>query len=134
MSRDLVGTAWLDSDERTRWETRIMRRRVPLYRWGIAALRALNTLTGGPNRPSLKVSQWERIGPNGETFVMDKLETMTGRTDHPVTSRAELRARTSLASWLGGRSPQMNGRRSSRSTKAAGGASVRSTGMSGTAR
>ena len=100
MSRDLVGTAWLDSDERTRWETRIMRRRVPLYRLGIAALRALNTLTGGPNRPSLKVTQWERVGPNGETFVMDKLETMTGRTDHPVTSRAELRARTSLASRL----------------------------------
>jgi hypothetical protein len=31
---------------------------------------------------------------------MDKLETMTGRTDHPVTSRAELRGRTSFASRL----------------------------------
>ena len=93
----LVGTAWLESDERTRWETRIMRRRVPVYRAGIAVLRVLNALTGGP---SLKVTQWERVGPNGETFVMDKLETMTGRTDHPVTSRAELRARTSFASRL----------------------------------
>jgi hypothetical protein len=99
-AKQLVGTAWLDSDYRTRWETRIIRRRVPLYLVGIAALRALNTLTGGPNRPSLKVTQWERVGPNGETFVMDKLETMTGRTDHPVTSRAELHARTSFASRL----------------------------------
>ncbi len=31
---------------------------------------------------------------------MDKLETMTGRTDHPVTSRAALRSRTSFASRL----------------------------------
>lgn len=99
-AKRLVGPAWLNSDYRTEWETRIMRRRVPLYRAGIAALRALNALTGGPNRPSLKVTQWERVGPNGETFVMDKLETMTGRTDHPVTSRAELRARTSFASRL----------------------------------
>lgn len=97
MNRRLVGTAWLDSDERTRWETRVMRRRVPLYRIGIVALRAFNALTGGP---SLKVTRWERLGPRGETFVMDKLETMTGRTDHPVTSRAELRARTSFASRL----------------------------------
>jgi hypothetical protein len=99
-AKRLVGTAWLDSDYRTQWETRIMRRRVPLYRLGIGALRALDALTGGPNRPSLKVTQWERVGPNGETFVMDKLETMTGRTDDPVTSRAELRARTSFASRL----------------------------------
>ena len=49
-AEQLVGTAWLDSDYRTEWETRIMRRRVPLYRVGIAALRALNALTGGPNR------------------------------------------------------------------------------------
>ncbi|RZT17604.1 hypothetical protein EV649_5161 [Kribbella sp. VKM Ac-2569] len=99
-AKQLVGTAWLDSDYRTGWETRIMRRRVPLYRVGIAALRALNAVTGGPNRPSLKVTRWNRIGPHGGTFVMDKLETMTGRTDHPVTSRAELRARTSFASRL----------------------------------
>lgn len=99
-AKKLVGTAWLDSEYRTRWETRIMRRRVPLYRFGIAALRALNAVTGGPDRPSLKVTRWERIGPHGKTFVMDKLETMTGRTDHPVTSRAELRARTSFASRL----------------------------------
>jgi hypothetical protein len=99
-AKRLVGQAWSDSDYRTAWETRIMRRRVPLYRAGIAALRALNALTGGPGRPSLEVTQWERVGPNGETFVMDKLETMTGRTDHPVTSRAELRARTSFASRL----------------------------------
>ena len=99
-AKQLVGTAWLDSDYRTQWETRIMRRRVPLYRVGIAALRALNAVTGGPNRPSLKVTRWNRIGPHGGTFVMDKLETMTGRTDHPVTSRAELRARTSFAARL----------------------------------
>ena len=99
-ARRLVGTAWLDSDYRTQWETRIMRRRVPLYRAGIAALRALNALTGGPNRPSLKVTRWNRVGPHGGTFVIDKLETMTGRTDHPVTSRAELRSRTSFASRL----------------------------------
>jgi hypothetical protein len=96
----LVGTAWLDSDYRTRWETRVMRRRVPLYRVVIAALRALNAVTGGPNRPSLQVTRWNRVGPHDGTFVMDKLETMTGRTDHPVTSRAELRARTSFASRL----------------------------------
>ncbi|GAA3111226.1 hypothetical protein JOF29_004335 [Kribbella aluminosa] len=94
----LVGTAWLDSDYRVAWETRIMRRRVPLYRAGIAALRGLNAVTGG--RPSLQRTRWERVGPHGGTFVMDKLETMTGRTDHPVTSRAELRARTSFASRL----------------------------------
>ncbi|TDW22741.1 hypothetical protein EV650_1587 [Kribbella kalugense] len=99
-AKRLVGTAWLDSDYRTQWETRIMRRRVPLYRLGIGALRALNRLTGGPNRPSLKVTQWNRVGPNGETFVMHKLETMTGETSHPVTSRAELRARTSFAARL----------------------------------
>ncbi|HZX08133.1 hypothetical protein [Kribbella sp.] len=105
-ARRLSGTAWLDSDYRTAWETRIMRRRVPLYRAGIAALRALNatrpSLLRAPNasRPSLRVTRWERVGPHGGTFVMDKLETMTGRTDHPVTSRAELRARTSFASRL----------------------------------
>ncbi|MGZ0146144.1 hypothetical protein ACXJJ3_03685 [Kribbella sp. WER1] len=96
--KPLGGTAWLDSDERVAWETRIMRRRVPLYRAGIAALRALNTLTRG--RPSLRVTRWERVGPHGATYAMDKLETMTGRTDHPVTSRSELRARTSFASRL----------------------------------
>ncbi|TDW93518.1 hypothetical protein EV137_0808 [Kribbella pratensis] len=99
-ANQLVGTAWLDSDYRTWWETRVMRRRVPLYRVGVAAVRALNAVTGGANRPSLKVTRWNRIGPHGGTFVMDKLETMTGRTDHPVTSRAELRARTSFASRL----------------------------------
>lgn len=99
-AKQLVGTAWLDSDYRTQWETRVMRRRVPLYRVGIAALRALNAVTGGPNRPSLKVTRWHRIAPHGGTFVMDKLETMTGRTDHPVTSRAELRGRTSFAARL----------------------------------
>jgi hypothetical protein len=99
-AKRLVGTAWLDSEYRTAWETRIMRRRVPLYRAGIAALRALNALTSGPNRPSLKVTRWQRVGPHGGTFVMDKLETMTGRTDDPVTSRPELRARTSFASRL----------------------------------
>lgn len=91
----LVGTAWLDSEYRIAWETRIMRRRVPLYRAAIAVLRALNT--GGP---TLDVTRWNRVGPHGRTFVMDKLETMTGRTDDPVTSRAELRARTSFASRL----------------------------------
>jgi hypothetical protein len=96
----LVGTAWSDSDYRTAWETRIMRRRVPLYRAGIAALRALNVVTGGRDRPSLQVTQWERVAPGGRTFVMDKLETMTARTDHPVTSRAELRERTSFAARL----------------------------------
>lgn len=99
-AKRLVGTPWLDSDYRTRWETRIMRRRVPLYRLGIGALRALNALSGGPDRPSLEVTPWERVGPNGETFVMHKLETMTGETSHPVTSRAELRARTSFAARL----------------------------------
>ncbi|MFF0268374.1 hypothetical protein [Kribbella sp. NPDC004536] len=96
----LVGEAWLGSEYRIAWETRIMRRRVPLYRAGIAALRALNAVTAGPTRPSLQVTRWNRVGPHGTTFVMDKLETMTGRTDHPVTSRAELRARTSFAARL----------------------------------
>ncbi|MEU4194110.1 hypothetical protein AB0E69_19575 [Kribbella sp. NPDC026611] len=95
-----MGTAWLDSAERIAWETRVMRRRVPLYRAGIAVLRGLNAVTGGRDRPSLAVTRWHRVGPQGSTFVMDKLETMTGRTDHPVTSRAELRARTSFASRL----------------------------------
>ena len=99
-AKQLVGTAWLDSDYRTAWETRIMRRRVPLYRAAIGALRALNAVTGGRNRPSLRVTRWERVAAHGGTFAMDKLETMTGRTDHPVTSRAELRARTSFASRL----------------------------------
>ncbi|GAA1127398.1 hypothetical protein GCM10009630_26560 [Kribbella jejuensis] len=94
-AKRLVGTAWLDSEYRIAWETRIMRRRVPLYRAGIAVLRALNA-----GEPSLDVTRWNRVGPHGGTFVMDKLETMTGRTDRPVTSRAELRARTSFASRL----------------------------------
>ncbi|MDX3004989.1 hypothetical protein PWY87_25110 [Kribbella solani] len=99
-AKRLVGPEWLDSDYRIAWETRIMRRRVPLYRAAIGALRALNAVTGGRDRPSLRVTRWERVAPHGGTFVMDKLETMTGRTDHPVTSRSELRARTSFASRL----------------------------------
>ncbi len=99
-AKALSGTAWLTSDARIAWETRIMRRRVPLYKAGIAALRLLNKLSG-PNRPSLAVTYWKRVGPAGQTFMMPKLETMTGgRTDDPVTSPPDLRARTSFASRL----------------------------------
>lgn len=96
----LTGPQWLGSAERIAWETRIMRRRVPLYKAGIAALRVLNRLTAGPGRPSLEVTYWDRVGPGGETYRMPKLETMTGRTDDPVTAPAALRARTSFASRL----------------------------------
>jgi hypothetical protein len=98
-AKALSGTAWLESGARIEWETRIMRRRVPLYKAGIAALRLLNKLSG-PNRPSIDVTYWERVGPGGELFMMPKLETMTGRTDDPVTSPRELHARTSFASRL----------------------------------
>lgn len=99
-THELVGEAWLQSDARTRWETRVMRRRVPLYKAAIGALRLLNRLSGGPDRPSLEVTSWERYGPHGTTFVMHKLETMVGRTSLPPGSAAELHARTSLASRL----------------------------------
>ena len=99
-AKRLVGTAWLDSDYRIAWETRIMRRRVPLYKVTIKALRLLNRLSPGPDRPSLNVTYWERVGPGGTTFMMPKLETMTGRTDAPVTSPSELRARTTFTSRL----------------------------------
>jgi hypothetical protein len=98
-AKALVGPDWLTSDARIEWETRIMRRRVPLYKATIKALQLLNKLSRGP-RPSMRVTYWERVGPGGGTFMMPKLETMTGRTDDPVTSARELHARTSFASRL----------------------------------
>lgn len=96
----LSGPEWLTSAARIEWETRIMRRRVPIYKATIKALQLLNKLSRGPDRPSMKVTYWERMAPGGGTFMMPKLETMTGRTDDPVTSAHELRARTSFASRL----------------------------------
>jgi hypothetical protein len=101
LTGQLTGQAWLNSEARIAWETRIMRRRVPIYKATIAALRLLNKLARGPDRPSMKVTYWERVGPGIKTYMMPKLETMTGgQTDEPVTSPRELRARTSFASRL----------------------------------
>ncbi|TCO51446.1 hypothetical protein EV646_101437 [Kribbella antiqua] len=99
-AKALTGPEWLQSAARIAWETRIMRRRVPIYKATIWALQQLNNLSRGPDRPSMKVTNWERMGPGGKTFWMPKLETMTGRTDDPITSARELRTRTTFASRL----------------------------------
>ncbi|HSA52394.1 MAG TPA: hypothetical protein VLH10_20095, partial [Yinghuangia sp.] len=76
-----------------------MRRRVFLYKTGIAALRTLNKMGRGP-RPSLSVIHPERVAPYGRKVRLAKLETMTGpQTSAPVTGR-ELYERTSFASRL----------------------------------
>ncbi len=98
-AKRLVGDAWLKSDYRIQWETRVMRRRVPLYGAVIAALRALNRLSRAP-RPSLSVFHTERAAPGGRKERFAKLETMTGaETATPVTG-THLYERTSLASRL----------------------------------
>lgn len=97
----LVGDAWINSAERIRWENRVLRRRVPVYRAGIWALRMLNRMSPAGSRPSLDMAQvFERVGVGGETYEMWKLVTMTGEvTDAPVTGE-EFHARTSFASRL----------------------------------
>ncbi|UGQ13741.1 hypothetical protein LO772_09140 [Yinghuangia sp. ASG 101] len=98
-AKNLVGDAWLHSDYRIKWETRVMRRRVPLYKAGIGVLRALNRLSPGP-RPSLGVFATERAAPGGAKTRFAKLRTMTGdETASPVTG-PELYERTSFASRL----------------------------------
>ncbi|WP_345681036.1 hypothetical protein [Yinghuangia aomiensis] len=73
----LIGHAWLNSQERNAWETRVMARRAARYEATLAVMRALKHLTPRENRPSMSVTYWERVGPNGRTFVMAKTETMT---------------------------------------------------------
>lgn len=98
-ARKLVGDAWLRSDYRIAWETRVMRRRILLYKTGIAGLRALNRLSPAP-RPSLAVFHPERTAPGGRKVRLAKMETMSGaETRDPVTG-ADLYRRTSLASRL----------------------------------
>lgn len=98
-ARKLVGDAWLRSDYRIQWETRVMRRRVLLYKTGIGALRALNRLSRGP-RPSLAVFHPERTAPGGRKVRLAKLETMTGAETSAQVTGEDLYRRTSFASRL----------------------------------
>ncbi|WP_406299993.1 hypothetical protein OG948_32995 [Embleya sp. NBC_00888] len=105
--RKLVGRAWIESDERFRIEYRRMRRRVPMYRVAIGALRLLHRLTATERQKQadLGVTWWPRVGPDGEMYAMPKLWTIDEReptdkqTPGPPRTEAELYRRWEAGEW-----------------------------------
>ncbi|MFI6982243.1 hypothetical protein ACIBSV_27070 [Embleya sp. NPDC050154] len=105
--RKLVGRAWIESDERFRIEYRRMRRRVPMYRVALGALRLLHRLTADERQgqADLSVTWWPRVGPDGEMYAMPKLWTIDERepadrqTPGPPRTEAELYRRWEAGEW-----------------------------------
>lgn len=84
-----------------------MRRRVPMYRVAIGALRLLHRLTADERQKQadLGVTWWPRVGPDGRMYAMPKLWTIDEReptdkqTPGPPRTEAELYRRWEAGEW-----------------------------------